>query len=629
MDEHTLKAGLEIHQQLDTGKLFCRCPSILKEGEADYEIKRKIRLTASELGEFDPAAVEMADKKYSFVYKGYNDVCCLVENDEEPPHECNNKALEASIEVSELIGAEIPDKLFVMRKTVIDGSNVSGFQRTMLVSTGGKITLKSGKEIGMSTLALEEDAARPLSKDEEKREIVYSLDRLGIPLIEIATDPDLTTPEEIKEAALVIGELLRITGKAKRGLGTIRQDVNISISGGTRVEIKGVQELNKIDEYARREVQRQRGLIEIKKMLDERETEKEDLDSEAIEVTKVFEETKCTFVKKGIEKGQKAFAKKLPKFKGILGKVIQPNRRFGTELASYVKAKTGLRGLLHSDELPAYGIEEKEVDSVYEELDCRERDGFVIVLGSEEKCLKALEAITERGKTAFDKIPEETRNALEDGNTEYSRPLPGAARMYPETDINPITINEKYLSEIKKNLPKNTEERLKLYTKKFGLSEKLADKMKLSNYARFFEKAVEKGYDATALSVLLLEGMTEIKREGIDVSAVDEEFIEGVMEAYKKGEVNRDVLLDFVKECLKSKEKPSEVIKKFKKEEVDIKEIEDRVDELIEKNKETIKSRGSFALGALMGDLMKEYKGKVSGKILGEVLKKKLSKVAN
>jgi glutamyl-tRNA(Gln) amidotransferase subunit E len=619
-----LKAGLEIHQQLDTGKLFCRCPSRLVEGEADYTIRRRIRLTASELGEFDPAAVEMAAKNYSFVYKGYREVCCLVENDEEPPHSCNREALETALEISLLTGAAVTGRLYTMRKIVIDGSNVSGFQRTMLVSRGGKITLKDGREVGMQTLALEEDAARPLSRDDEKREITYSLDRLGIPLIEMATEPCLTSPEEVKEAALAIGELLRITCRAKRGLGTIRQDLNISIGGGARVEIKGVQELQRIDDYVRREMQRQKALIDIRNLIKEKKISKGSFNLQPLDVSSTFSKSGCSFIMKGVQAGMKVYAAGLSGFRGILGKVIQPNRRFGTELASCVKAKTGLKGLLHSDELPAYGISAEEVKDVAEKAGCTENDAFVMVMGSGEKCMKALEAVKERCLIAFERVPEETRNALEDGNTEYSRPLPGAARMYPETDIPAISVSGTYLKKLEAGLPKSPEERVKFYTTKFGLSKELAEKMKLSNYARFFEEAAGKGHDATTLAVLLLEGITGMRREGVDVSKADKAFIVEVMEIYGKGGVNRDILFDFVGECLKTGRKPAEVVKKFRAEVAGTKEIEKKVSELISRNREMIKSRGSFAFGALMGDLMKEYKGRVSGKVLGEILRRKL-----
>ncbi|MDO8627360.1 MAG: Glu-tRNA(Gln) amidotransferase GatDE subunit E, partial [Candidatus Diapherotrites archaeon] len=228
-----LKAGLECHQQLDTGKLYCHCPGELTEAKPEFLFHRKIRPTPSELGEYDKAALEAFSKNYTYSYESYNALNCLVELDEEPPQSINKKALDTVLEVALLADSSVLDEFQTMRKAIIDGSTVSGFQRTMLVSLGGKIKLLN-KEIGIATIMLEEDASRTIAKTENG--ITYRIDRLGIPLIELATQPELHTPEEVKECALKIGELFRITGKAKRGIGTIRQDVNISIREGTRVE---------------------------------------------------------------------------------------------------------------------------------------------------------------------------------------------------------------------------------------------------------------------------------------------------------------------------------------------------------------------------------------------------------
>jgi len=268
------KAGLECHQQLDTKKLFCRCPSVLREDKPDGSIIRFLRPSASELGEVDIAAIEQFERKKSFLYEYYYDTNCEIELDEAPVQEINKDALDTVLKVALLSNSDILKKLVVMRKVVIDGSNTSGFQRTTLVAMGGKIKLKN-KDIGIQTIVIEEDSARPIEKKNDQT--VYRVDRLGIPLIELATEPELFTPEEVKEAALAIGNLFRITGKAKRGLGTIRQDVNVSIKDGARVEIKGVQDLPLIDEYVRREIERQQKLIEIKEELKKRQVQSEDL----------------------------------------------------------------------------------------------------------------------------------------------------------------------------------------------------------------------------------------------------------------------------------------------------------------------------------------------------------------
>ena len=248
-----MKAGLEIHQQLDTGKLFCRCPSVLRKDKADWIVNRRLHAVAGESGEVDVAAIHEALKAKEFVYEGYKDTCCLVEYDEQPPLEIDKEALDIAIQIALLLNCEILPVSQIMRKTVLDGSNTSGFQRTVLIARNGWIETSKGK-VGIDGVNLEEDAARIIERGEEKS--VFRLDRLGIPLVEIGTAPDLKDAEQIKEAALKLGEILR-SAKVKRGLGTIRQDLNISVAGHPRVEIKGFQDPKMMIKTVEIEVERQ------------------------------------------------------------------------------------------------------------------------------------------------------------------------------------------------------------------------------------------------------------------------------------------------------------------------------------------------------------------------------------
>ncbi len=611
-----LKAGLECHQQLETGKLFCRCPSTLREDKPDKIFERKLSAVASELGEFDKAAVEAFQKDLSFRYEAYTDTTCLIESDEEPPQPADQKALETTLKVALMAKANILDEMFVMRKAVIDGSNTSGFQRTMLISLGGQIEIEN-KKVGIQSLALEEDAARPTERTNQT--VSYRLDRLGIPLIELATAPDLKTPEEVKECAQKIGELFRRTCKAKRGLGTIRQDVNISIAKGARVEIKGVQQLNLIDEYVRREIQRQQSLVELMQEMQKRGITEKELEEETFELSAIFKETECKFLK-----GKPVFGVKLHKMQGLVGKEIQPERRFGTELAGYVKAKTGLKGILHSDELPAYGISEREIEHVRHKCNCIMNDAFVLVQGPEKKAKKALEVVLKRCKQCLKGVPEETRNALEDANTEYSRPLAGAARMYPETDLAPVIVEEKSLESLKKKLPLTVKEREKLYQKQ-GLSENLVKEMKLSNYACFFEKLLKKGVNATLAATTLLQGLTHLRREGH--SQISKEMVEKALLLEKEKKLSKDVLLEFLKEWSKTPEASVEaVLKERSLEKATDSKIRAVVAKIVKKNTALVKEKGRSATGALMGDAMRELKGKADGKAISAILKEEIEK---
>lgn len=277
-----LKCGLEIHQQLETKKLFCNCPSILRKDEPDFTIKRKLHAVAGESGEVDAAAAYQHSLDKEFVYEGYTDTTCLVELDEEPPHKMNLEALKTVLQIATLLNAKVIPITQIMRKTVVDGSNTSGFQRTVMIARDGFVETSSGK-VGIASICLEEDSARTVGdKNLEGKVIVYRLDRLGIPLIEIATAPDIKSPSQAKEVALHIGEILRAC-KVKRGLGTIRQDVNLSIKGGSRIELKGFQDIMNIENAIETEIKRQIGLVSLKKRVPE--------------VRKVFPDGKSEFLR--------------------------------------------------------------------------------------------------------------------------------------------------------------------------------------------------------------------------------------------------------------------------------------------------------------------------------------------
>ncbi len=616
------KAGLECHQQLDTKKLFCRCPTILREDAASGTVKRFLRPSASEMGEFDAAALEQFQRGHSYFYEYHNDTNCEIELDEAPPKDVEQQALKTALEVALMANANVLKKIFVMRKLVIDGSNTSGFQRTALVALGGKIKIKN-KDIGIQTIVLEEDSARPIRKNGS--EISYRLDRLGIPLIELATEPELHTPEEVKEAALAIGKLFRLTGKAKRGLGTIRQDINVSIKGGTRIEIKGVQDLEGIDEYVRREIGRQKTLLEIKEELKKRGVAENDLDEKWLDITGVFSGTQCGFIKNA--KQSAVLAVRLKNFKKILGTELQPGRRFGTELSDYVKARSNVSGIVHSDELPAYGISEKETEETKKALSCGQNDAFVFVVAEKERAEKAIRIALERCKAALRHIPAETRNALEGGNTEYSRPLSGSARMYPETDLAPIEIPQKELAEIKKGLPLNEEERFLLYTKKFGLSEKLASQMKLNNFARFFEELANAGLDPTTTATVLLNGLKHVKRMGADTNSISNEMLKEFFNRLDKGEIKREIYTDVLADWTKNPQKTLlAILSENHASSAGREEVEKTIKEIVEKNKKLIKEKGTHATAALMGEAMQKLKGHAGGKEVSEILAKEIEK---
>jgi len=357
-----LKAGLEIHQQLDTReKLFCSCEPKLFKGEPEFTFIRRLRPTQSELGQVDSAALFEFHKETRILYEANNDTVCLVEMDEEPPHDLNREAVEICLIASLMMKAKPVDEIHVMRKTVIDGSNTTGFQRTCVIALNGEIDIK-GKKVPIQQVSLEEDAARKTGKDGQL--IRYRIDRLGIPLIEVTTAPVIYSPEEAKETAFAIGRILRATRRVRRGLGTIRQDVNVSIRDGALIEIKGVQELELVSKVIENEVQRQLSLLELREELKKRGVKEADIVEKFVDVTPVFTNTKCKVLAKALKQNNPILAVRLRGFAGLLKKELAESMRLGSELAGIARFWGRVGGIFHTDEMPAYGITEEELNQL-------------------------------------------------------------------------------------------------------------------------------------------------------------------------------------------------------------------------------------------------------------------------
>ncbi|HIH43620.1 MAG TPA: Glu-tRNA(Gln) amidotransferase subunit GatE [Candidatus Methanoperedenaceae archaeon] len=616
-----LKCGIEIHQQLDTQeKLFCGCPTRLRDvAESSYEFFRYLRPTVSELGEVDRAALEESKVKRKFVYKAY-DTTCLVENDEEPPRELNQEALDITLQIAKLLNMRIADEVHTMRKIVIDGSNTSGFQRTALVATDGYIETSEGR-VGVGVLCLEEEACQKI--EEKNDSVVYSLDRLGIPLVEIGTAPDIISPAHARSTAEKIGLLLRATGRVKRGIGTIRQDLNVSIAGGARVEVKGVQELGSIDIIVEREVERQVNLLRIRDELNARGAA---VCSDIIDVSSVFAATKSTVIQKA-QKDGKVLAVKLEKFNGIVGREVQPGRRLGTELSDRAK-RYGVGGIFHTDELPKYGITEDEVSRLRAAAGAGTKDCVVMVAAAEEKAMNALKAVIERAVEALERVPEETRRALPDGSSAYMRPLPGAARMYPETDVPPVQVPASRIDSIV--LPELLEEKKARYMSQFGLNEELAWQMARSAHSRLFEDIMDAapGASPTIIVRTLETTLAELAKEGVKVELIGDERLRQTFTMLSEGALVKEAIPGVLRRLA---EKPgvsaTDAAAELSGAGDDAqKALEEAASKLIQEKKEFIKEREMAAVSPLMGVLMKEFRGKVSGQVISDLLKEKIKK---
>lgn len=625
MNEIILKVGFEIHQQLSTkNKLFCNCKCLEAENY-DATFLRKLRPVQSELGSYDLASIFEFTKMLTIKYHSSYTASCLVEADEEPPHEINRDAMDTALIISLALNSNIINEINVMRKIVIDGSNTSGFQRTMLVSYGGHLQV-DGKKIGVQTICLEEDSGKLLSDNRKFRE--YGLDRLGIPLIEIALEPVTGTPTEIVKIALTLGRLLRASKRVARGLGSIRQDVNISVNNGKGiVEIKGVQRLDQLIKVIEYETIRQHGLILIAEKMN-RESTGIIIGDKTIDITNIFKDSSSKVVQKIISnKGNIFMAIRVKGFKGLFGFEPYPDIRIGKQLGELVRFY-GFGGLFHSDELPNYGITDTEVKKVNEILDIDiSKDGFIILGGPKEKMSIAISAICDRLKNVSSGVPSETRAATIDGKTIYSRPKPGSARMYPETDIAPFKITDDLLVSLKEKVPKPWNETISYLAKKYQLNENLAEKIFDSNYFEIFE--VLSGLTKVSPSFIaskLTEDILNLERQGYDSSVLNNNILLDIFKRLDSGLIAKESI-NLIMEKLMNRTTKSvdESITVLGIKSINDEELEKIIDKIIEDNILIIQEKGMEATSALMGKCMTVLRGKVNGKKINDLINNKLN----
>ena len=527
-----------------------------------------------------------------------------METDSEPPHEANSEALYTALQMSKLLQATVSSVIQVMRKTIVDGSNTSGFQRTALIARKGKLNV-NGQLIGIDNISLEEDACRIIA--ETSTEKIYRLDRLGIPLIEIGTAPDITSPQQCQEVAKKIGFLLRSLPGVKRGLGTIRQDVNVSIRGGTRIEIKGAQDLRLLPLFVELEAKRQQELLKIKEELRGLKL----AECKIQDVTSLLKNSSSAIISKTIQSRGKILAIKLNGFAGFIKRELQPNYRLGTELAGRAKVKAGVGGIFHSDELPNYGITDKEVTLLKQELQCSAKDAFILVAAEEKKALRALQAVQERVQEVLAGIPQEVRKANDDGTTSYLRPMPGAARMYPETDVPLIRPDFQQII-----IPELLDEKISRYQQQFGLSKDLAEFVAKSERRPLFEELTKKypAIKAAFIAETITSTPLEMKRNyNADPEALRDEDFRQLFQYLSENKIHKDIVLDVLIDMSKGT--------------FNVSHYASAGTELIHKELlEILKKNPGAPFSALMGLAMKKLAGKASGQFISEQLRKLLEK---
>ena len=618
-----LKVGLEIHQQLDTSKkLFCKCRPI-ESDEYTEKFSRRLRTAKSELGELDPAALFEKTKSKKINYYANSQSSCLVEKDEEPPHDLDHDAKKISLLISSMLESKIFSEIHVMRKTVIDGSNTTGFQRTMLVSQGGNLKV-NGKKIGVQAVCLEEDAAKLLKDEQNERN--YSLDRLGVPLVEIALEPVSTKPSEVKEIALTLGRLLRVTRMVKRGIGSIRQDVNISVMNSGVVEVKGVQQLDQLEKIIGYEAKRQHGLILIAEKLKKLSITISNED--VFDVTEVLKDCESKIIQKALKSKAKIKAIRIRNFSGMFGFEPYPGIRLGKEIGQLVRF-FGIGGVFHSDELPNYGINDPYVDKIRKYLELVDVDGFLIIAGEDPKLDYAIDSIIKRIQDATDGVPAETRGVTQDGETIFLRPRPGASRMYPETDIPSISVLPEEIKLARENIPKSWDDSIAEIQKKYNLNSQLSEQIFDSEYMELFEKICEnKKNSPNFVASILCSTITNLQRKGFDALLLKPEHITELFELLADDKIPKESLEIIFENIMSGKsDTVSDAIQSTDVTSMNEGELNAILDEIIQKNMELVKELGENAITTLMGIAMKQVRGKASGQTVNVLLRKKIQEI--
>tara|TARA_B100000424_G_scaffold223432_1_gene182924 strand:+ start:922 stop:2952 length:2031 start_codon:yes stop_codon:yes gene_type:complete len=640
--------GIEVHQQLATGKLHSRQPGDLYDVTMETlpeqwpRFSRKLRAARGEGGKIDIAARFETRRNRLFEYV-QSPNSGLIELDDQPPLTHDKDALDIALTTSALLDANPVSLLQTMRKTVVDGSNTSGFQRTTLISTGGTLQTTTAP-VGISVLCLEEDSARKLDTfaTDSGECVIYNLDRLGLPLIEIATEPDVKTPEHAKETSIALGRTLRQTRRVRRGLGSIRQDLNVSLACGDRIEIKGCQDLNWIPRIIKLEMARQLHFYRLANTLrtelslpllpsdrrqDDSEIEAqveqqvaEKLPLQLIDVTKDFSNCQSKMVVNGLEQSFTMLALPLPGLAGKIGTKSVDNEgaqlpRLGRELAGAAKL-AGVKGVFHSDELPAYGIEAEHVESVRSSLDLSISDGFVLCLAPKWQAELALESVLLRARAAWHRIPQEVRNVVikkgapDDGTTAPMRPLPGGARMYPETDIPSQKISSEKWQSILQNLPMTDSQRM-VRMDEFNVSSDQKEQILARELDDTFVDH-QNGLPAKAWAAVLLEN-----------DEVDPRISSLVLSAKEQGEITRESINDVIA-YFADKNPELDQILAYAEEHglkpADESQLADIISAVVADRTDFIKERGMGAIGPLMGVVMQQA-GAADGKAVSALLK--------
>ena len=615
------KSGLEVHQQLLTEKkLFCRCPAGMYSDQYNAEILRHMRPTLSELGEYDGTALMEFKTRKEIIYRISRETVCTYEMDDTPPFEINDEALDIAFGLGMLHGSSMVDEVHIARKQYLDGSIPTGFQRTAIVCLDGRVPFKD-RHIQVIQLSIEEDSCREVSDIGHRR--TYLTDRLGMPLVETVTGPDMRTPQEVAEVAEILRRLARSTGKVRSGIGAARQDVNVSVAGGTRIEIKGVPRIPLIPLLTYNEAMRQWNLLRLRDELNRRGITKDTFESVTTDVTRLLKKTRYQPIASAILTGMKVLCVSLKGFKGLLRWETQTDTYFSREISDRVRViscLTTLPNIIHSDS-PSETIATSEWNTLKKAVNASEDDTVVLVWGDEQDAKSGAAEIAIRAKEATIGIPSETRQALRDGTNGFERILPGADRMYPDTDLPPKKITQERIARIRAGLPEPIWEREARY-RSLGVPAEHIEKLAMSPLAGIFEDAINKSnINPRFAARVLLEYPRRLKKEHLPLERLTGENYDSLFRFINERKIVKDSLYFILRESLASGRDIESVIQPLSNSE--------EIKAIVLKHAEKLKSmkirRPDKAKTILMGMIMEELRLKASGseveKVMNEIVR--------
>ena len=625
-----LKCGLEVHQQLLTErKLFCRCPAGRYSDAYDTEILRHMRPTLSELGEYDGTALMEKKTRKNIYYRIHHDTVCTYEFDDTPPFFMDERALEIALELALLLRLNLVSELHIARKQYLDGSIPTGFQRTTILGVDGWIPYKD-RRIGVHQLGLEEDSCREVSDVGHER--VYLTDRLGMPLIEVVTYPDMRTPTEAAEVGQIIRKLCRSTGKVRTGYGAARQDVNVSVRGGTRVEIKGVPQIWRFERLIYNEARRQWSLLRIRDELKRRGVTPKTIRWSVQDVTGVVGKALYEPIRSALERGERVQCVALRGFAGILNENTQEHTTFAKEFSDRVRViacLTRLPNMAHSD-TGAESLAARDWTALRKRMKAGDKDALILVWGDERDTRCACEEIAIRAREATEGVPSDTRQGHKDGTNGFERVLPGAERMYPDTDLPPIALDEKRVKTARERLPEFVWDREARY-RGMNLPEDVVVPLCVSRRAHLFDGIVKKlGVEPVFASVVLIQRLKAFRREGLSVERLTDDELREIFRAHADGKLAREGVPAVLEELLRRRgeggEGPSaaDVLEEFHSDPLGDEELAARIREIAagldDARFKTVGKKYRY----LMGELMRELVGRVEGRRLATILAKTL-----